>query len=62
MSLLTEIIGAAVAVEAVKSADSNASLLEEGVAAYAGFKGVEVLTEHLEAAPIPNHAEQSQPT
>jgi len=51
MSLLTEIIGAVVAVEGVKAVDGNASLLEEGIAAFAGFKGAEALTEHLESKP-----------
>lgn len=57
MSLLTEIIGAVVAVEGVKTVDANASLLEEGAAAFAGFKGVEALTEHLENKPTTGAAD-----
>jgi len=52
MSLFTEIIGAVVAVEGVKAVDANASLLEEGIAAFTGFKGVEALTEHLQNKPV----------
>jgi len=48
MGILEEVIGAVVAVEGVKKLDPNASILTEGIAAVAGYKGVEVVTEHLE--------------
>ena len=48
MGLLTEIVGAVAAVEGVKKLDPNASLLTEGIAAFAGYKGAEAVTEHLE--------------
>ncbi len=49
MGLLDELIGVVVAVEGVKKLDPNASLLTEGIAAYTGFKGVEMLEEHLQS-------------
>jgi hypothetical protein len=48
MGILEEVIGAVVAVEGVKKLDPNASILTEGIAAIAGYKGVEAVTEHLE--------------
>jgi len=48
MGILEEVIGAVVAVEGVKKLDPNASILTEGIAAVAGYKGVEAVTEHLE--------------
>ncbi|AIY39198.1 hypothetical protein LT85_0038 [Collimonas arenae] len=48
MGILEEVIGAVVAVEGVKKLDPNASVLTEGIAAVAGYKGVEAVTEHLE--------------
>lgn len=48
MGLLEEALGAVVAVEGVKKLDPNASLLTEGAAAFAGFKGAEALVEHIE--------------
>jgi hypothetical protein len=48
MGILEEVIGAVVAVEGVKKLDPDASLLTEGIAAFAGYKGVEAVTEHLE--------------
>lgn len=47
MGLFEEVIGAVVAVEGVKKLDPNASVLTEGIAAVAGYKGVEAVTEHL---------------
>lgn len=61
MSLLTEIIGAVVAVEGVKAVDANASLLQEGIAAYAGFEGAEALTEYLEKKDSSDGAAYGQP-
>ncbi|HWW08582.1 hypothetical protein [Collimonas sp.] len=48
MGILEEVIGAVVAVEGVKKLDPNASILTEGIAAVAGYKGVEMVTERLE--------------
>jgi hypothetical protein len=48
MGVLEELVGAVAAVEGVKKLDPNASLLTEGIAAIAGYKGVEAITEHLE--------------
>ncbi len=48
MGILEEVIGAVVAVEGVKKLDPNASIFTEGIAAIAGYKGVEAITEHLE--------------
>ena len=50
MSLLEELAGAAAAVIATNKLDPGASLLTEGVAAFAGYKGVEAITDHLKAA------------
>jgi hypothetical protein len=55
MGLFEEVAGAVVAVEGVKKLDPNASILTEGVAAVAGYKGVEEVTDHLE-----NKEEQNQ--
>lgn len=43
-----KIAGAVAAVEGVKKLDPNANILEEGVAAIAGFKGTEMLKEAVE--------------
>ncbi|SFA97023.1 hypothetical protein SAMN04515620_11057 [Collimonas sp. OK607] len=48
MGILEEVIGAVVAVEGVKKLDPNASIFTEGIAAIAGYKGVEAITERLE--------------
>jgi len=48
MGLLEELVGVVVAVEGVKKLDPNASLLTEGIAAFAGFKGAEMLEDHLQ--------------
>jgi hypothetical protein len=40
-----------VAVEGVKKLDPGAGLLTEGLAALAGYKGVEAVEEHLEQKP-----------
>ena len=43
-----KLAGAVVAVEGVKKLDPNASILTEGAAAFAGFKGAEAIQEHVE--------------
>lgn len=48
MGLFEEVAGAVVAAEGVKKLDPNASILTEGIAAFAGYKGVEEVTDHLE--------------
>ncbi|NYF80184.1 hypothetical protein [Granulicella arctica] len=48
MGLFEEVAGAAAAVEGVKKLDPNASIITEGIAAVAGFEGVEAITDHLE--------------
>ncbi|MBV8619115.1 MAG: hypothetical protein JOY84_09655 [Curvibacter sp.] len=48
MGLLEELAGAAAAVVATEKLDPGASLLTEGLAAVAGFKGAEALAEQLE--------------
>jgi hypothetical protein len=48
MGFLEEVAGAFVAEEGVKKLDPNASILTEGIAAVAGYKGVEAVTDHME--------------
>jgi hypothetical protein len=48
MGILEELAGAAAAVVATKKLDPDASLLTEGIAAIAGYKGVETIEEHVE--------------
>jgi hypothetical protein len=48
LNLIEEVAGAVVAVKGVEKIDPEAGLLAEGMAAFAGFKGVEKLKEHLE--------------
>ena len=48
MGLLEELAGAVVAVEGTKKLDPNASILTEGIAAVAGYEGVEAVTDHME--------------
>jgi hypothetical protein len=48
MGLLEELAGAAAAVEGVKKLDPNGGIIAEGVAAVAGYEGVEAITDHLE--------------
>ncbi len=48
MGFFEEVAGAVVAVEGVKKLDPDAGLLTEGIAAVAGYKGVEAVTEHIE--------------
>ncbi len=48
LNLIEEVAGAVVAVEGVKKLDLGAAILAEGMAAFAGFKGVEAIKEHLE--------------
>jgi hypothetical protein len=43
-----KLAGAVVAVEGVKKLDPNASILTEGAAAVAGWKGAEAIEEHLD--------------
>ncbi|MBB5062024.1 hypothetical protein [Granulicella mallensis] len=43
-----KIAGAVVAVEGVKKLDPNASILTEGAAAVAGYKGAEAIEDHFE--------------
>ncbi len=43
-----KLAGAVVAVEGVKKVDPNASILTEGAAAVAGWKGAEAIEEHLD--------------
>ena len=43
-----KLAGAVIAVEGVKKLDPNASILTEGAAAIAGFKGAEAIQEHVE--------------
>ena len=42
-----KIAGAVVAVEGVKKLDPNASILTEGAAAIAGYKGTEAIADHI---------------
>ena len=55
LNLIEEVAGSVVAVQGVEKLDPNAGLVEKGMAAYAGFKGVEklkeVLAEKSEEAP-----------
>jgi hypothetical protein len=48
MGFLEEAAGAVVAVEGAKKLDPGAGIVTEGIAAVAGFEGVEKLTEHFE--------------
>lgn len=48
MGILEELAGAAAAVVADKKLNPDASLLQEGIAAVVGFKGVEALEGHFE--------------
>jgi hypothetical protein len=43
-----KIAGAVVAVEGAKKLDPNASILTEGAAAIAGYKGAGAIAEHFE--------------
>jgi hypothetical protein len=43
-----KLAGVVVAVEGVKKVDPNASILTEGAAAVAGWKGAEAIEEHLD--------------
>lgn len=47
VDLLEEAAGAYAAVKAVEAANPEAGLLTKGIAAVAGFKGVEALKEHF---------------
>lgn len=60
MGLLNEIVGAVVAEEAAAKLDSNAGLLEKGLAAIAGFEGEKVIEEKLEEHAKPD-GEQAKP-
>ena len=48
MGLLEELAGAVVAVEADKKLDPNAGILQEGIAAIAGYEGAKKIEEHFE--------------
>ena len=48
MGLLTEIIGAVVAEEALDKLDPNAGLLKKGMAIIAGFEGEKVIEEEID--------------
>jgi hypothetical protein len=48
MGLLDELAGAVVAVEGAKKLDPNAGIFTEGLAAVAGYEGVEKVEEHFE--------------
>jgi len=48
MGLFDEIAGAVVAVEGVKKLDPNAGIITEGIAAIAGYEGVEAVENHFE--------------
>ena len=58
MGILEEVLGAVAAVEGVKKLDPDASILTEGIAAFAGYKGVEAVTEHLEKKEDDSAADQ----
>jgi hypothetical protein len=47
LDLVEEAAGAFAAVKGVEKLDPDAGLLEKGMAAYAGFKGVELIKEKL---------------
>lgn len=51
LNLVEEVAGAVVAVEGLEKLDPEAGLLAKGAAAFAGYKGVEALKEHLEGQP-----------
>lgn len=48
MGFLEEVAGAVVAVEGAKKLDPGASVLTEGLAAVAGYEGVEKVTDLIE--------------
>ncbi len=48
LNLIEEVAGAVVAVKAVDKLDPNAGILAEGMAAFAGYKGVQAIKEHME--------------
>jgi hypothetical protein len=58
MGLFEEVAGAVVAVEGAKKLDPGASVLTEGIAAVAGYKGVEAITDHLENKDEANNEQQ----
>lgn len=47
INLVEEVAGAVVAVKGAEALDSNAGVLEKGIAAIAGFKGVEMVKQKL---------------
>jgi len=66
---LEEAAGAVAAEQGLKAIDPNANVLEEGVAALAGFEGVNLLKEHFggqatdaqgDAAPVDASQDQAQ--
>jgi hypothetical protein len=48
MGFFEEVAGAVVAVEGLKKVDPDAGIVTEGIAAVAGFEGVEAVTNYLE--------------
>jgi hypothetical protein len=48
MGFFEEVAGAVVAVEGLKKVDPDAGIVTEGIAAVAGFEGVEAITKHFE--------------
>ena len=51
LNLIEKVAGAVVAIKAVEKLDPNAGLLTEGMAAFAVYKGVEAVKEHMEQTP-----------
>ena len=58
LNALEEVAGAVVAVEGLKKVDPNAGLLGEAAAAFAGYKGVELIKEKLDEKTEQPSAEQ----
>ncbi|HSY27681.1 MAG TPA: hypothetical protein VK832_09280 [Burkholderiaceae bacterium] len=52
LNLIEEAAGTIVAVEGLEKVDPNAGLLAKGAAAFAGFKGAEILQEKLTEKPV----------
>jgi hypothetical protein len=48
MGFFEEVAGAVVAVEGLKKVDPDAGIITEGIAAVAGYEGVEAITNHFE--------------
>lgn len=52
INLVEEVAGAVAAVKGAEALDTNAGVLEKGLAAVAGFKGVEMVKEKLAESSI----------